>query len=694
MLVDVILALALLTCISELLGAVGLFRLAPMTAGLFLVGSALWLAARRPPHESPPAVGTPRYGSASGELVASTGHPAKLFVSLGIASVVVADWASRTVGALHHGMTTPDTLWYHMPFAGRFVQDGSITSLHFVDFHSTIAFYPENGELFHALGLLFFANDILSPVLNMGWLALVFVASWCIGRPFGVGPVTLAAGAVLMATPGLVATQPGGAYTDVVGFALLAAAIGLLSNSGIPEERSNSVISARFPAICVAALAAGLALGTKFTFVAPVVALTAAVCALAPRGVRWRYGTIWSLLVMVTGSFWYVRNWVAIGNLIPIAIRVGPIRLPGPPGLSPNSSVASFLFNGNDWRRFFIPGLRQSLGPMWWAVIALMGAGLVLDVCMPRTRLHRMLALVGVSTGIAFIFTPQPLTVPVLYPNVPYNFVYNLRYSFVAVMIGLLVLPIVRVTTFRWVQWTLLGAFALTVLVTQLDSTIWPIPLFSEQFAPAVRGTDAALGAAAGLVTLVIGSIVLGWFRPRPPLSPRGVAALTAVAIILVGVGYGVQRLYLRDRYQNTEPLGPLYVWAQHVHNARMAITGEFSNDTYPLYGSDNSNYVQVLGQTGPNGAFSPIPNCRRFRQAVNTGRYREVVTVAAGDVSDLHAIGSRETQWMDQDPNAELIFRQTTHGYAFQKLVLSVFQIDGRLDGNSCPSAPGRAED
>ncbi len=77
--------------------------------------------------------------------------------------------------------------------------------------------------------------------------------------------------------------------------------------------------------------------------------------------------------------------------------------------------------------------------------MGLVVGGLILGAWTPRSHIHRMLALVGIATGIGFVFTPQPLTVPLLYPNVPYNFVYNLRYSFAALIIGLLLLPIVRI---------------------------------------------------------------------------------------------------------------------------------------------------------------------------------------------------------------------------------------------------------
>ena len=68
------------------------------------------------------------------------------------------------------------------------------------------------------------------------------------GGPFGVAPVTLVGAAALMATPGIVATQPGGAYTDIVGFALLASAVALLVNSeqSCASELSRPVASPRW----------------------------------------------------------------------------------------------------------------------------------------------------------------------------------------------------------------------------------------------------------------------------------------------------------------------------------------------------------------------------------------------------------------------------------------------------------------
>ena len=182
-LVDVVLVLSTLVLTAEVLGTVGLLRLVPLTGSLVLVSWLCWLLARRSHGWLPAgAEGVSGEGASTSHAAVPRNAPARLFVALALTSVVVADWSSRTVDALHHGMTTPDTIWYHMPFMARFAQTGSITALHFVDFHSSIAFYPENGELVHALGIVFLSNDVLSPGPEFG-LACSGLSGLLVCRP-------------------------------------------------------------------------------------------------------------------------------------------------------------------------------------------------------------------------------------------------------------------------------------------------------------------------------------------------------------------------------------------------------------------------------------------------------------------------------------------------------------------------------
>ena len=88
-----------------------------------------------------------------------------------------------TLQALAGGMDRADTLWYHMPLATRFVQSGDLGAIDHFDPIFFASFYPANSEVLHALGILAFGRDIVSPLLNLGCLALGLLASYCIGRP-------------------------------------------------------------------------------------------------------------------------------------------------------------------------------------------------------------------------------------------------------------------------------------------------------------------------------------------------------------------------------------------------------------------------------------------------------------------------------------------------------------------------------
>ena len=280
-------------------------------------------------------------------------------------------------------------------------------------------FFPATSELLHALGIQWLGNDFLSPLVNLGWMALVLLAAWCIGRPFGVAPVALVAATVLLGTPGLVATQPGGGYTDVVGMALLLMSVAILVNA----ERVEGELT--MGGIGIAALAAGLAFGTKFTMVGPVIVLTAGVIVVGAKGRRIRTACLWVGLEALTGSYWYLRNWVRIGNPLPSLAHLGPLSLPSPPITSPNTTFGHYLFNAQLWRQYFIPGFRSSLGPAWPAIVLAAAAGLVFVVFSGRTKVWRMAAVVGVGSVVAFVYTPQFLGLP----GAPFYFVYNLRYA-------------------------------------------------------------------------------------------------------------------------------------------------------------------------------------------------------------------------------------------------------------------------
>ena len=110
--------------------------------------------------------------------------------------------------------------------------------------------------------------------------------------------------------------------------------------------------------------AAGLAAGTKLSFLAPVALLTIAVVVIAPRGERVRATAAWSLPMLISGGYWYLRNLVHVGNPIPFT-EWGPLGLPAPERafeLRPGFSVAHYWNDTDVWSDWFFPKLPRSWG--------------------------------------------------------------------------------------------------------------------------------------------------------------------------------------------------------------------------------------------------------------------------------------------------------------------------------------------
>src|SRR5262249_37068832 len=209
-LAEVVLALSMLILVSELIGVLGLFKQVPLVVVSVAVGLGATLYAR---HRGLPEV--PK----TTEIRSS---PIMIGLGLAAALLVVIHWAHPTGQALDQGMYYQDTTWYHMSFSARFDQTGHIGPLHFTDpLKLAVWFYPQNSELLHGVGIVTLDTDFLSPLMNLGWCALCLLAAWCIGRPYGIGGVTVLGAAVVVDSNMLVGSQAGQGPTRIPGLFLL-----------------------------------------------------------------------------------------------------------------------------------------------------------------------------------------------------------------------------------------------------------------------------------------------------------------------------------------------------------------------------------------------------------------------------------------------------------------------------------------
>jgi hypothetical protein len=638
LLADAVLAIGILVVVAELLGLFGLLE------GVLLVVAALIVGGG--------ALRLEQMLIRAGARVAKWGRgketdlrPAppigriELGAGIVLALIVAAQWAGPTLLALDRGIYGGDSLWYHLPLAAHIAETGSVTGLLYTDPLYLNWFYPQVSELLHAGGILLFGNDFLSPLMNMGWLGLALFAGYCIGRPYGTGPVGLAAVAAVMAANLLFSRQPGNANNDVVAIALFLSSVALLLNVRWPERPGSSESSASSgpPSgiLLVAGLAAGLALGTKLTVVPPVLALTVGVIWISGAGYRLRASAEWIGAMVVGGGYWYVRNLIVSGNPFPWQ-DIGPIHhAEALQGRHPYS-IAHYATDTDVWGRYFTPALHERLGDLWPAYLGLAVIAVLL-VLRRGGRMERMLAFVAILAAVAYLLTPLGASGE---EGTPIGFRLNIRYLAPGLTLALTLLAIPprfageqRVwrlgTSARLWQLGTLAIFAALILVS----------------AGAIGAIDSGrIPGTAVLALAVIALPSLLVLLSRRGLAPLPLAGIGVAALIALGVfGRMAQTHYLDERYSSTAPdypkteqpaielnqgLGAAYNWANGTRNLRIALSGTMgAMFQYPLWGGDSSNSVTYIGQHGPRGSFDEIPACPEWIGALNDGDFDYVVT-------------------------------------------------------------------
>jgi hypothetical protein len=697
-LVEAIVAVALLTWISEVLGVLSL-----LYAGTLVGACALVAIATRLSPVGGGGAGVPR-GAGAAPPPSTVGDAAptgpagqdgwRLLIMVGVIALVFGHWALTTKHALDRGIFNFDSLWYHLPFAAEMVQSHSVTGMHHVDTVFTNWFYPQNSELLHADGMLLTGRDTLSIFLNYGWLAVAFLAAWCVGKPYGRGDLSVVAAALVLECHTLVVREPGAAKNDLMAAALLLAALAILvtawnlhrQNAAAGDEqpadgpkthtyRGKSAHRPGLPvgwALAVAGLAVGLAAGTKVTALAMAAALSVAVLVLAPAGRRWATAVWWFVPALLGGGFWYLRNLVVAGNPLPAVEQLGPISLPHPMRLQigrPDFSIAHYATDTGVWREYFAPGLHDAFGALWPLVVGGAILAALLALLKGRDRVVRAVGAVALFGFLAYLFTPLSAAGA---DGAPEAFGINVRYVYGALLAGLVLVPLPRFFDAGRRQWWLLGALLAILLLSDRADAVVRDP--GRPFALLV------------VVLAVLAPAALLLARGRG--ASRGIVAggFAALALIVVAIGYPVQRHYLDERFRNEVAsesipgmnLDSAYRWARGTSDLRIGLAGTSAGFAqYGFYGTDLSNRVVYLGEGGPHGAFNAIPTCRAFRAAVNAANLDYLVT--APFLNFLHPgqpIPSPEARWLHGEPAVAPVLRSG---------LVTIWKVRGELSPAAC---------
>jgi hypothetical protein len=663
-LVELVIAVALLIWLCELLGLFDLLYASTLVIEALLLAGAIlaWPIGAEVPNECP--AGAPD--------APPRAPPGMTAVALVVVFIVFAHWGLFTKYALDHGMSNFDSLSSYMPFATSMAQTHSVV-VHYVNTNSTSWLLSQNAELLHAAGILLTHRDTLSLFINFGWLALAFLAAWCVGRPYGRGPLAVVGAAIVLESGTLIVRNPGTAKDDVMAAGLLLTAIAILLNARslrVPRGDTHAPPLPGWP-LAAAGLAAGLAVGTKATVLAMVAALSLAVIVAAPRGHRAAAAGWWFLPALAGGGFWYLRNLVLAGNPIPQVSTLGPVPLPHPNQLQkelPGFSILHYATDTAVWREYFGPGLEVALGSLWPLVIGGAIVGGLLVLLQSRDRALRWIG--GIVLFGAFAYLATPLTAAGT-DGAPFQFYINVRYAAPALLVGLVVLPLAPGLNGVVRGWALLVVLIVVLWITNGADAVLHDP-------------DHGFGLLLAVVAVGIPALIL--LMRRWGASNRELAGGFAVlALLLVVIGYPTQRHYLHDRFGPDsglpgQEMNSAYLWARDVSDAHIGIVGTTAGFyQYGLYGADLSNEVTYIGENGPHAAFNPIPDCQQFREAVDAAHLDYLVTSPFFNfLNASEPVASPEADWLRGSSGVEAV---DTEG------LVTVWRVNGSLDPTGCGS-------
>lgn len=209
-----------------------------------------------------------------------------------------------------------DDFSYHAPVVVQWVKDASITLAPF----SYQAHFPFNAEAVSVWLLLPLSADGSAGIAGLYWGVLLVgaIVTLLLHQRHSIATALLIAG-LAISSPLVLENARAFAATDLAGAAMLMAALAMLG-TGSGGARVS------LPSAGYAGLFSGFAVGCKITF-APAVPILLLFQMRKAHPRRLSTGIIFLLGVAVTGSYWYVRNWLITGNPV-FPASLGPFAGP------------------------------------------------------------------------------------------------------------------------------------------------------------------------------------------------------------------------------------------------------------------------------------------------------------------------------------------------------------------------------
>jgi len=498
---------------------------------------------------------------------------------------------------------------YHLYFAARWWKAGRLVLIAAPFGENAATYFPANGDLWFTWLMASWGGDRLARIGQAPFLALAATAAYGCARYLGSGR-----SASVIATCWFVSSTPLLIYSFEPNVDTIFVAGYMLTTyfflRGLRDDGDTA-------AICLGALAAGGALGTKpvgLVFVPPLLALALVyvLCGSAPSRIKIIRASAIVLLPLMTGGYWYIRNFLVTGNPIyPLEVRLlGHTFWPGWYGPEAMRLSVYYIPRAN-WRALgdiLLAVLDPRLLAVWLPALC---AGWLLVPAKSRANRRALLLLSSLAV----------LNVVLYWVFIPYR----TQQRFMLQALGLAVAPLATLLDrSRWLRLlatVLLGFHLLTPqtwpIAARDDAIPWDlsrlIPNLIAAPLPLLARLDAALASqesrrsVAGLATLlaIVGAAILStwaWhvFWERPDRYCRHLVVALAVSVMFVLAGW--LELWLggfERRFEFYAPFPDFYAGWLHLDarsgpkGCRVAYAG--TNLPYYLLGNNLRNEVRYV---------------------------------------------------------------------------------------------------
>ncbi|MEA2193043.1 MAG: hypothetical protein QOI73_3164 [Solirubrobacteraceae bacterium] len=509
-----------------------------------------------------------------------------------------------------------DSLTFHLPNVGRWIQSGSLWQLDQFLPQLAHANYPNNGEVVLLATMLPWHNDFLVRAPIALCVLLSAIAVGALARELRAPPsACVLAGAAAIAIPAVGLSSIPKAMPDaLLWWTFATGALFLLRHAR----------SGRTSDLVLAGVALGVGCGTKWYGLSSIgaalvlwvaIRLWAARAAPERRRPILRDGAIAGALALLGIAPWLLRNLVLSHNPF-FPVRIAPFGLTifdAPPDkvlADAGPSIVDYIGDAKGMRQLAFE-FYQGLGP-----VALFAAlALVVAIVLAR-RCPRPLVLGAVAIELALVYVLTPSTALSLGGS-PVLADANTRYAMPAL---LLALPVVA-----WLIGRLGGAWA-AVLSAALALAVAAGSLDAYEIAGPRELVLAAIVIA--IAAAAVGAVRRAWLRRR------STALLVACALFAGLAGArGVERRVNDTRYLGRDPAIDV-VLRTAPGGKRIGLAGEWSlgelSPVWPSFGTRISNEVEFVGVMPDNGFLARYHDEARFQAALRRGRY-DLLVVGRG---------------------------------------------------------------